>query len=137
MFYPFEAKNLGGDLLQLQRLSFHDDRFETRIVINMNVRARNDLLEVMVLEIGQYSFKLALVVIVDKCNNSERRGIGVMNCFIDKLLPDKIADGFGGLVYPRRVIRRSNFSRRSSPIETPKRLSFFIRSTFLINVARV
>ena len=73
MFDPFEAENFVGNLLQFQGFSLHDNRFETGIMIDVDMRTRHDLLEVMVLEIAQDAFKLALVMIVDVRNNSKRR----------------------------------------------------------------
>jgi hypothetical protein len=89
----------------------------------MNVRARHDLFEVMVLEIAQYSFKLTLMVIVDIRNNSERWGVGLVNRFIDEFLPHEITNRFRAIGIPAagdekvELLEKVILHRNAEPVE--------------------
>ena len=92
VLHSFEADEPIGQLLDLRRLTVHDEHFEAGIEVEMSMAGRNDQLMVCVLDFGELLSDSVGVVIVDQSHRSNHRCIRNRRLLADEPVPDQIAE---------------------------------------------
>jgi len=95
VFDSFSANQGIGHLADFGGAAAHDQNFETVIVIEVNVKGREDGVMVIVLDGGEFARELADVMIIDEGYGSDYVTTGSFPGLLDKFFPDEIAKGFG------------------------------------------
>jgi len=94
MLDTFKTEKFFCDVLQDLCITFQQDHFKTVVVVNMDVGSGNNVVEVIMLEIGQRFFQFPLVMIVDKDQCAKDIAVFGLNALFHKLFPHNIPDSF-------------------------------------------
>ena len=87
MFDTPQAQNPIGQAFDFAAVPFQDDYFETMMVIQMNMRRRQNLAGSSVLSLDQLGRKIRLVVVVDHGQGSHDHFV-LLSCFLYQVLAD-------------------------------------------------
>jgi len=91
---PRAAINRVGELPDFRRLAFHDDHFQAVVVVQMNVQRGEDLVVILVLQLGELFAEQPDVMVVEQRHGTGYQSRGLDSRLLNQFRPDEIAKRF-------------------------------------------
>ena len=89
-----------GKLLNQLRFAFHNDNFETGVMIEVGVHRGDDLPMVLMLDLGQFLRQQAAMVVINQCDRADDLGIWCVNRGRHQAIADKVAQRLRAVSIP-------------------------------------
>ena len=93
MFYPPEAFQLVGDGLEPFHFPFQNQHLEAVIMIKVNVNRGDDVLVVVVLNLGEFFGKFPAVMFEDHARHADDFIMILGPFLLHQAIPDEVSDG--------------------------------------------